>query len=460
MASRRLPRSADSVLMKKLTCALGFCLLTSFATAEWRAGVAKVNITPGYPVMLSGYGSRKEESKTAKVDLWAKALVLSWDNEEPTVLLTVDNCGVPEVMRAALLAELAADGVKEERLNLCSSHTHCAPALSASLKNLYAFELDAVKVQHMVRYTAELQRWMVEVCRAALKDMAPAKVEYGVGRVGFAKNRRLRGPDGELKNSINPDGPVDHDVPVLKVSSPEGAVRAVFSNYACHCTTLNWNYCHPDWAGLAQLHVEMGFMGCICLTATGCGGDQNPHPRHDENSVRIHGFELGKVIRHTCASQMKSIEGPITAGSKLLELLYAPYPGKEQIDAAAKGTGFQLARHASFLQQRIAKQEGPGAEPYLVQTLSFGTDLAMVFLNGEVVVDYSLRLKRELAPLWVNAYSNNVQGYIPSERVLKEGGYEGGGAMVYYLKPGPFAPGLEDKIVGAVRELLPGFVKQ
>jgi hypothetical protein len=85
----------------------------------------------------------------------------------------------------------------------------------------------------------------------------------------------------------------------------------------------------------------------------------------------------------------------------------------------------------------------------------------MVFLNGEVVVDYSLRLMREYDKerLWVNGYSNDVPCYIPSDRVLKEGGYEGGGAMIYYLRPTKFAPGLEDRIVSAVEELVPATFK-
>src|SRR5262249_45638071 len=95
--------------------------------------------------------------------------------------------------------------------------------------------------------------------------------------------------------------------------------------------------------------------------------------------------------------------------------------------------------------------------PYLVQAWDFGNDLAMVYLPGEVVVDYSLRLKKEFDSdrLWVNAYANDVPCYIPSERILKEGGYEGGDAMVYYDKPTRLAPGVENLIVGAVHDLVP-----
>src|SRR5260370_36685770 len=81
----------------------------------------------------------------------------------------------------------------------------------------------------------------------------------------------------------------------------------------------------------------------------------------------------------------------------------------------------------------------------------------MVFLAGEVVVDYALRLYRELdaSRLWVFAYTNDLPCYIPSERILREGGYEGGGAMVYYARPARLKPGIEDKIDEAERSLVP-----
>jgi hypothetical protein len=92
--------------------------------------------------------------------------------------------------------------------------------------------------------------------------------------------------------------------------------------------------------------------------------------------------------------------------------------------------------------------------PYPVQVWQVGNDLKLVTLGGEVVVDYSLRLKRELGQgrTWVMGYANDVMAYIPSLRVLKEGGYEGGGAMVYYGLPTVWAPRVEEHILATVRE--------
>ncbi|HQR41271.1 MAG TPA: hypothetical protein PLX97_01275, partial [Gemmatales bacterium] len=137
----------------------------------------------------------------------------------------------------------------------------------------------------------------------------------------------------------------------------------------------------------------------------------------------------------------------------------APLPGEAVLQERAKrndAVGYQ----ARVSLERLAKGEKlPSSIPYSVQTWSFGTDMAMVFLPGEVVVDYALRIKRELHSqrLWVNGYSNHVPCYIPSERILKEGGYEGGAAMTYYNLSAPLASGLEETIVSECKRQLTDF---
>ena len=108
------------------------------------------------------------------------------------------------------------------------------------------------------------------------------------------------------------------------------------------------------------------------------------------------------------------------------------------------------ARAKHLLKQLEAEGELRTTVPYPVQTWQLG-ELSWVFLGGEVVVDYALRLKKELGPnLWVTGYANDVMAYIPSVRVLKEGGYEGGGAMVYYGIPSAWSPKVEEMILDEV----------
>src|SRR5262249_6260070 len=141
---------------------------------------------------------------------------------------------------------------------------------------------------------------------------------------------------------------------------------------------------------------------------------------------------------------------------KELSLPLASPPTKEEFESRAQRPN-AAGYHAKVQLERLARGEKLQAiVDFRIQTWTFGDSLGIVFLPGEVVVDYSKRLKRELdcGRLWINAYSNDVPCYIPSERILKEGRYEGADAMIYYDKPGPFAPGLEQPIVDAVKMLL------
>jgi hypothetical protein len=91
---------------------------------------------------------------------------------------------------------------------------------------------------------------------------------------------------------------------------------------------------------------------------------------------------------------------------------------------------------------------------YPIQVWKLGS-LSWIGLGGEVVVDYGLRLRRELGDsTWVFGYCNDVMAYIPNERVLKEGRYEGDTSKYVYGRVGKWAPGLEEKIVGKTRELI------
>jgi neutral ceramidase len=235
-------------------------------------------------------------------------------------------------------------------------------------------------------------------------------------------------------------------------------VRAIFTSYASHCTTIAINSIHGDWAGCAQEALQREFPGAIALTALGCGADQNPNPRRTMELVRQYGEDVGAEAKRLVNSQLTPIRGGLDCRAKSIELAYDKLPTREEWQALALSKTAGIAYHAKKNLARLDRGEAiPTHLPYLVQTWSFGDDLAMVFLPGEVVVDYSLRLKRELKAgrIWVNGYSNDVPCYVPSRRVLEEGGYEGGGAMVYYDRPTKFAPDVEDRIIGAVHELMP-----
>jgi hypothetical protein len=153
------------------------------------------------------------------------------------------------------------------------------------------------------------------------------------------------------------------------------------------------------------------------------------------------------------------VAGPLGLAYGVVDLPFAPPPGRAELEARLQDPDVYVRRHARLMLDTLADHGRlPAAQPAPVQVWRFGGAFALVAIGGEVVVDYAVRLKKDNPDrrLWVAGYSNDVFGYLPSRRVLKEGGYEGGGAMIYYGRPGPFAAEVEELIHGQVRALMDG----
>jgi hypothetical protein len=152
-----------------------------------------------------------------------------------------------------------------------------------------------------------------------------------------------------------------------------------------------------------------------------------------------------------------ALAAPVAANLKRFEIPFGPLPTRVEWEARASKPGAQ-GLHARTNLARLDRGEAlPTTLPYIVQTWSFGDDLAMVFLAGEVVVDYARRIKAECdgPRLWISAYCNDLPCYIASRRVIGEGGYEVDSSMLYYDRPTRLDPAAEDLIIGAVHALLP-----
>jgi hypothetical protein len=434
-------------------------------------GVARVDATPDGPIRLTGYASRKTESEGVAQRLWVKALAIGGDaGAGPAVLMTVDNCGVPGKMTAEVAGRLKAKaGVAPERFVVCSTHTHCGPWLPGFARALLDGSLPAEHRVHMERYQRQLVDKMEEAALAALAARQPGRLAWTQGTVRFAMNRRPVNKEGRCPGlGVNPAGPVDPSLPLLCATSAQGKVLAIVVNYACHCTTLggNFNRIHGDWAGTAKEYIEADHPGALAMISIGCGGDANPEPRGTLELVARHGRAVADEVDRLLRGKLTPVAAPPAARRLSFQIPLDKLPTRQELEASVaaarrpKSTAMEK-RRASQAEALLADiDQGrplPAGIDYSVTAWSFGKDLAMVFLAGEVVVDYDLRLKRELdgARLWVTAYANDVPCYIVSRRVLKEGGYEPDFSMLYYGWPARLSPAVEDRIVDAAKSLLP-----
>ncbi|MCI0464775.1 MAG: neutral/alkaline non-lysosomal ceramidase N-terminal domain-containing protein [Gemmataceae bacterium] len=423
--------------------------------AAWKAGTASVVITPTQPTWMAGYAFRNKPSEGKAQDLFARALALEDSRGSRLVIVSLDLIGIPRPLRDAVATQAHKQhGLPPAALLLNASHTHCGPVVRSGGSVLYP--LPAEQSKRIDEYVTGLEKKLVTLIGKALADLKPARLGYSHARAGFAMNRRLLTPKGYQINA-NPDGPVEHEVPILRVDGPDGKLRAVLFGYACHNTTLSFYEFCGDYAGYAQEYLDQARPGTTALFMSGCGGDQNPYPRGTLELAKQHGRALANAVEAALLPKPRPVRGPLKTAFQEVTLQLVPPSGRDDLFKLKESGDKYDRRRAEILLDELEKTgKIKSTYAYPIQVVQFGGDLTMVALAGEVVVDYALRLKKELVgqPLWVAGYSNDVFGYVPSVRVLKEGGYEGGGAMRFTRLPGPFAPSVEERIVSTVHQLI------
>lgn len=449
--------------MKSLLCL--FLLLPGALVAqtpEWKAAAAKAVITPQETMYLSGFANREVPAEGAAMDLFAKTLALEDQAGTRFVMVTLDLVEVTRQLREAVAKEVKAKfGLPEKSLLLNCSHTHCGPELKYTELEFMGLT-DQLRKERCLRYNAFLTDKIVGIIGEALKALSPATISYGHARCGFAMNRRLKSdkPTGDpYLNSPNPEGVVDHDVPVLTVTTADNKLAAILFGYACHNTSMSIKQWHGDYAGHAQAMIEEAHPGTIALFMMGCGGDQNAYPRFSPIFSLRHGQSLATAVEAAIDAKPKPIHGPLRLDWQTTRLDYESIPTVADLEKRLETSSGYDRKWDERRLFALKKGELRDHYDFPVQLVRFGDDLTFVGISGETCVDYSLRLKREFTGpgrLWVAGYCNDVLAYIPSKRVLHEGGYEAYRSIIYWsnpLHPEKFADSLEERIISKVHEM-------
>lgn len=432
------------------------------ADAAWKAGVAKVVITPDTYMAMSGYGGRDAPADGKLTDLWAKAAVLEDASGHRGVIITLDLVGIDRTVSQAICNSLHDKyDLERSQIAICTSHTHTGPVVGMNLGPLH-YLIQTPEQQALINeYAITLQSKVVAVVGEALADLAPCQLRWGNGHATFAVNRREnkpydRAPEWRTAGTLK--GPIDHDVPVLAIHDEQGKLRGVVFGYACHSTTLSVTQWSGDYAGYTQIELEKLHPGCVAMFWAGCGADQNPLPRSTVELAKHYGRRLADAVDSVLlTTELLSLSDNLSTKYTEIDLPLAELPTEEEIQANTKSANrYEVARAKMLLEQIASGKPLSPTYPFPVQTWQIGDDIQFVTLGGEVVVDYAVRLKAELrgTKTWVAGYANDVMAYIPSRRVLTEGGYEGGGAMVYYGLPTVWAPEVENDIIVEVHNQL------
>jgi neutral ceramidase len=424
------------------------------ADALWKAGAAKAVITPKESLWMAGYSSRTSPASGTLHELYVRVLALEDAQGHRAVLVSTDLLGIPRSISENVSQALAAKfGLPRDAIMLNASHTHCGPVLRGALYDAYPIEeVDTKKIE---TYSNELEEKIVRAVGDALSHLAPASVAVAQGSTDFAVNRRNnREPDVpalRAKGALR--GPTDHSVPVLAVRHPDGKLLAVVFGYACHNTTLGIQEWNGDYAGFAETNLEEAHPDAVALFFMGCGADQNPIPRRTVELARQYARMMSDAVQAVLAGKMESLSSKLRTNYEIVTLPLGAAPTRAELTArAGERTGYTSRWGRRLLKELDAGRALPRTYPYPIEVWQLGGKQVWIALGGEVVVDYALRFKERYGPqTWVSAYANDVMAYIPTVRILKEGGYEGNSSMMVYGMPAErWAPDVEEIIASGV----------
>jgi neutral ceramidase len=363
-------------------------LLTPMAfAAEYRAGVAQVDITPPIGHEMGGYSARKHASTGLHDPLYATVLVIESGNNS----IALVTCDLRSFV-STRVSQLAKQKFNIQNTLIDVSHTHSGP-LTWELRSPW--------------YT-EAEDKMVEAIGKAKAAEFPASLEMSVGKIYLGHNRR-KIVDGKgvmwWRNADKlPSNPVDPTVNALQVNDTEGKIRAVLVNYACHPSVLgpdNYDY-SADYPGAMKKYIESQIPGATALFIQGGAGDINPY--RDKEPVAGKGFaameemgqELGKYVV-SILGKSKPISGPLRTASETLEV-----------------------KNRWKSNERMSLGWTAGA---------FGDSLCFAALPGEPFVEFQMtfREKAECGNSMLFGYTYSAggvwAGYIPTILASVQGGY-------------------------------------
>jgi len=436
-----------------------------------KAGFFEKDVTPKVGVYLAGYPSRNEPSDGVDDPLFLRVAALEDDRGEKVVFVTADLLKFPRDMawRTKMWAEREL-GLPSAALVINLSHTHSAPGLF--IQRCYPqWPVD-------VDYVRALEQSIRDGIRAALVDLRPARVSYGLHQAHFGVSRRLPQPEqgGKVRMASNPDGYYDPDLPVFAVYDAEtSGLLAVLYSYACRPTSKSALRISADWPGqvAAGLKQELG-EDVLTVFMQGAGASIAPRKSFRDGAEEYRVFwrdvarDLADFVR---SAQMQEIKLTLSSVEKEFlipydrdripsqdELLALADPGSTELPSEYRPANLSIVR---LWAQDILEQLRVGAVPdgfrMHVTELRLSDALRLVAMSGEVTAEVG-RMVKGLFPgrqTVFLGYCSYTDAYIPVAAMLPEGGHEALASMFFHVRPAPFVAEIDDIIKREVLALSP-----
>lgn len=418
-----------------------------------RLGIGKRDITPVEPVPLAGFASRQGNYEGVERRLYVRAWLLTQEEagkaRRSVLIVQGDLVGWDAEWSDRVKGRLAARwNIPTDHMLFHASHTHGGPQTLRDLNPI-------IGVAHP-DYLLALEAAVEKAVADAHHSLEQVEIWRGLGVCeGISVNRRLQ-VNGATEMMPNPDGVNDTEVTVIRFATLQGGTKGVLFHFACHPTTSSRNNVTSEFVGAAMERLDEQYGEGVSCFLQGCCGDIRPDVQQDgrfvagdEAIIDANGRQLADAVMTVMQGAMEPVgPAPLAAWTSEAALPLQPGPSPEQLqpdegDSAAIRQWKQCLLHRQELRH-----------PYRtlrLQLIRLGANLSLLALNGEIVVEYGLRIKAlaesRILPL---GYSNGIIGYVPTAAQIREGGYESADSHIAFALPAPFALDAEDQLMNAI----------
>ena len=462
--------------LKLLLAAIMFFLLTPFAYATLEAGVAMREITPQTPQRMSGYFSERISTGTHD-PLMAKAVYFRQGDTE-AAMIVCDLLGVSEGITARIREAVSEEtGIPAEHIAVAATHTHTGPLYYGVFRDLFheaAVEQHGEDPYDPAPFVEYLIAQAVEAVGRAKESAGPVSLRHGsTEQHGLSFNRRFYMRDGSVRfnpGKLNPDivreaGPIDPEIPLLMLRTSEPRTPLLIYTVALHLDTVGGTEFGGDYPAVVHRIVRERTRHVDAVFGIAPCGDINHVDVSHGEPQKGHGEagRIGETLAATILNALPTLEDsspPALAVARTV--IEAPRQSYDLEELAwARETLANVADPAiPFLEKVRARAvvdletRYPEHVPLEVQVIRLSSDVAIVFLPGEILIDLGLHLKNAspFETTLIFTLANGAPGYIPSTIAFEEGSYETVNSRI--------RPGQGEVLIEAARKMLYDLAKE
>ncbi|MDD4298009.1 MAG: neutral/alkaline non-lysosomal ceramidase N-terminal domain-containing protein, partial [Ruminiclostridium sp.] len=408
--------------------------------------------TPEGSVMQCGFSARTHKSVGIHDDTYASVVLMQAN--ETIAIIALDVCLGDRSFTDSLKETLnEKHGLTPEKIIINYSHTHAAVALRSENK-------DGTTDQEGLKYCNSVIDKVVNLVDEGLNNLSTGDLYIFKGKSKFGVSRRFPSDEGILWRPYFDDNSIDTDLFLLKFVDSKGHLKGLIYNYACHPTTLGSdNYLiSADYPGVVRKALEEWNNGMTAVFLQGCGADVKPSATADDGRFKSCNFDelekagisLADEIKKCLQSQnWRKIEADFSATATEVKL-YSEIWDDEKWNAMLNDPNEAEYRKRAIERILEGKKENKIKNyfPYYISVLRLDDKTCIAALENEVVSDYGKAIKGLFQEDVITlGYSNSIVCYIPTKKVLIEGGYERETFLNAEIA-GVFVPEIEDIIIG------------